>query len=101
MKKTQGKFVLYDIAEFADWLSSTTISRIVKLVQNHHTFIPSYSNFTGNNHFNLLRAMENAHLERGCGDRRARHVSDGTVAVCRSLERPGGHIRRQYRWYLY
>jgi hypothetical protein len=85
--------VLYDLSEFAAWLSSTTISRIVKLVQNHHTFIPSYLNFTGNNHFNLLRAMENAHLERGFAEiaQNLTTFPDGTVAVCRSLEKtPAG-----------
>ena len=93
MKKSQGKFVLFDIDEFANWLSSTTISRIVKLVQNHHTFIPSYASFNGNNHFNLLKAMENAHLERGFAEiaQNLTTFPDGTVAVCRSLEKtPAG-----------
>lgn len=93
MKKKQGKFVLYDIAEFADWLSSTAISRIVKLVQNHHTFIPSYAHFNGSNHFDLLRSMENAHLERGFAEiaQNLTTFPDGTVAVCRSFEKiPAG-----------
>jgi N-acetylmuramoyl-L-alanine amidase-like protein/SH3 domain-containing protein len=93
MKKTQGKFVLYDITEFANWLSSTTVSRIVKLVQNHHTFIPSYKNFTGSNHFTLLKGMENSHLERGFAEiaQNLTTFPDGTVAVCRSFEKiPAG-----------
>ncbi|HYV06247.1 MAG TPA: SH3 domain-containing protein [Blastocatellia bacterium] len=93
MKKKEGKFVLYDLAEFATWLKSTTISRIVKLIQNHHTFIPSYANFTGSNHFSLLRGMEASHIERGFAEiaQNLTTFPDGTIAVCRSFEKiPAG-----------
>lgn len=93
MKKTEGKFVLYDLAEFDTWLSSTKVSRVVKLIQNHHTFIPSYAQFSGSNHFKLLRGMEASHLERGFAEiaQNLTTFPDGTVAVCRSFEKiPSG-----------
>jgi hypothetical protein len=93
MKKTEGKFALYDLPEFTKWLNSATIGRVIKLIQNHHTFIPSYANFDGNNHFKLLRGMENAHLERGFSEiaQNLTTFPDGTVAVCRSFEKiPAG-----------
>ena len=92
--RKQGKFLLFDqAAEFASWLEGTTVNRRVVLIQNHHTFIPNYATFKGNNHFALLQAMENAHLERGFAEiaQNLTTFPDGTVAVCRSMDKiPAG-----------
>src|SRR5262249_12642125 len=93
MKETQGKFILFDLAEFGAFLGSIAVSRVIQLVQNHHTFIPSYAHFNGSNHFERLRAMEAAHLERGFAEiaQNLTTFPDGTVAVCRSLDKiPAG-----------
>ncbi len=93
MMLIQDKFILFDLPEFSDWLNRTDVSRVIKLVQNHHTWNPSYQNFYGNNHFNLLIAMENAHLERGFSEicQNLTTFPDGTVAVCRSFDKiPAG-----------
>lgn len=88
-----GRFLLFDIDEFDNWLSSISISRQIKLIQNHHTWNPSYADFHGNNHFNLLNGMEAAHIERGFTEI-AQNITifpDGKLAVCRSLEKiPAG-----------
>jgi hypothetical protein len=92
--RKQGKFLLFgEAAEFASWLDGIVVSRRVVLVQNHHTFVPNYTTFTGNNHFALMQAMENAHIERGFAEI-AQNLStfpDGTVAVGRSMDKiPAG-----------
>jgi hypothetical protein len=92
--RKQGKFLLFDnAAEFAAWMAGTVVTRRIVLVQNHHTFIPNYATFKGNNHFALLQAMENAHLERGFAEiaQNLTTFPDGTVAVCRSMDKiPAG-----------
>ncbi len=89
MKTQDGKFVLFlDLPEFAAWLDASSFSRVIRLLQCHHTYIPSYSNFHGANHFELLRAMEAAHLERGFSEiaQNLTTFPDGTVAACRSFD---------------
>jgi hypothetical protein len=92
--RKQGKFLLLDdAAEFATFLDGITVSRRVVLVQSHHTFIPEYSTFHGANHFALLQAMENAHIERGFAEiaQNLTTFPDGTVAVCRDMDKiPAG-----------
>lgn len=93
MQISQGKFILFDIPEFSDWLNTTDVSRVIGLIQNHHTWSPSYQHFDGNNHFKLLNGMENAHIERGFSEigQNLTTFPDGTVAVCRSLDKiPAG-----------
>lgn len=93
MQQIQGKFILFDLPEFSEWLNSIDVSRVINLVQNHHTWSPSYQHFDGNNHFNLLNGMEYAHLERGFSEigQNLTTFPDGTVAVCRSLDKiPAG-----------
>jgi hypothetical protein len=85
--KVIGKFVLLDMSEFDEWLKLQPIKRKISLIQQHHTFVPSYKNFTGSNHFQLCRSMEQAHKERGFAEI-AQHLTtfpDGKIMVCRNL----------------
>lgn len=95
MKEQKGKFILFDIADFARWLTQIHTERKIFLVQNHHTFIPSYRDFDGHNHFERLVAMERAHLQRGFSEIAQNFTTfpDGTVAVCRSLEKAPAGIK--------
>ncbi len=88
MREQEGKFILFDVAEFAIWLNALQVTRKILQVQNHHTYIPSYRDFTGNNQFERLAAMEAAHLQRGFNEiaQNLTTFPDGTVAVCRPLE---------------
>ncbi len=92
--RKQGKFLLFEGAsDFSVWLEATTVSRRVILVQNHHTWMPNYSTFKGDNHFALLQAMENAHLERGFAEiaQNLTTFPDGRMAICRALDKiPAG-----------
>ena len=95
MKKTEDKFIVMDIATFTEWLKDQKIGRKIKRIQNHHTWKPDYSNFRGDNHFNLLKGMRNSHLKRGFSDI-AQNITtfpDGTLAVCRPLSRTPAGIR--------
>ena len=85
--KAIGKFILLEIGEFNDWLNMQTITRDLKLVQQHHTFIPNYKSFKGNNHFELCKSMEQAHLERGFAEIAQNFTTfpDGKIMVCRNI----------------
>jgi len=64
--KQDGKFLLFDVTEFASWLDQISFSRVIHLLQVHHTYSPSYDDFHQTNHFPLLHAMERYHkVERG------------------------------------
>ena len=88
MKTQKGKFILFDLGDFSGWLSAIHVNRLIRLVQNHHTWSPSYQNFKVNNHFELLKGMEAAHLERGFSEiaQNLTTFPDGTVAVCRPFD---------------
>ncbi|MEI6767266.1 MAG: amidase [Bacteroidota bacterium] len=91
--QTQGRFKLMTVTEFGQWLEENTFSRVIKLVQNHHTYIPNYSHFKGNNQFASLEAMERFHIERGFSEiaQNLTIFPDGSVAVCRSFDKiPAG-----------
>ena len=90
---TVDKFTLFSFDEFRNWLIPFQVSRHIKLVQNHHTWLPDYSLFNGNNHFQLLKSMEKSHLERGFSEIAQNLTSfpDGKIALCRSLDKiPAG-----------
>jgi hypothetical protein len=91
----QGKFLLFSLAEFSNWLTGLTVTRKIKIIQNHHTWLPNYKTFNSkpNNHFPLLLSMERSHQERGFNEiaQNLTTFPDGTVAVCRSFEKmPAG-----------
>jgi hypothetical protein len=92
--QTKGKFILCTVEEFDGWLAAASISRLITLLQNHHTWSPAYAQFTGANHFDLLQAMEDFHIRERGFDMIAQNLTtlpDGTVAVCRPLDRiPAG-----------
>ncbi len=86
-------YILYSADEFDKWLQETCFSRAIHLIQNHHTWLPAYDNFTGSNHFDLLREMEMSHRERGFSEiaQNLTTFPDGTVAVCRPFDQvPAG-----------
>jgi len=83
----KGKFVRMTLVEFAYWLKVNRFDRQIGVIQNHHTYIPDYTHFKGNNHFALCESMERSHLERGFAEI-AQNLSifpDGDVVLCRSF----------------
>ena len=90
MQEQDGKFILFDVSGFSSWLEETSLTRVIKLLQVHHTFQPDYSIFDRvKDHFVLLRNMERSHVvERGFSEI-AQNVTtfpDGLVAVCRPID---------------
>lgn len=89
MKKEQEGFILFDQVEFENWLFDQNINRRIIRIQNHHTWKPDYSNFTGDNHLKLLISMKNYHVNHNGWSDIAQNLttfSDGTIALCRSPE---------------
>ncbi len=86
--ETKFGFQLMDIAEFGNWLSNQQVSRVISLIQNHHTYLPDYTHFTGNNHFARLKSMKEYHMVNNNWSNIAQTFTtfpDGKIAVCRSL----------------
>lgn len=92
--QTNGKFILMTLDEFDQYLNKNSFNRVVKCIQNHHTYLPGYKNFNGKNHFELVTNMENFHIkDRGFAEIAQNLTSfpDGTIMVCRGLEKiPAG-----------
>ena len=94
-KKQEGKYRLFDVEEFSDWLNALSLKRKITLIQNHHTEIPSYKDFHGDNHFALQQEMEEAHLARNF-DEIAQQLTifpDGMICTGRSMELDPAGIR--------
>jgi hypothetical protein len=93
MKESQGKFIIFNLPEFGSWLNSVSVNRAIRLIQNHHTYEPSYADFNSN-HFALLKGMEDYHVKKRGFSEIAQNLTtfpDGTIAVCRSLNKaPAG-----------
>ncbi|UOY94212.1 LysM peptidoglycan-binding domain-containing protein [Ectobacillus sp. JY-23] len=95
----QGQHILMTKEEFKNWLWHHRFNRRVRIIQQHHTWIPSYQHFNGSNHFRLLQGMENYHIKRNGWKNIAQHITtfpDGKIAVSRSFNiDPEGSIGAQ------
>jgi LysM repeat protein len=92
----QGQYILMTREEFKDWLLNNKFNRKITLIQEHHTWSPSYKHFNGSNHFSLLTGMENYHITQMKWRNIAQNITtfpDGKVAVCRPFnDSPEGSI---------
>lgn len=82
----QGQHILMTREEFRDWLFHAQIKRKVALIQQHHTWLPSYKHFNGSNHFRMLMGMENFHKRKMGWSNIAQNITtfpDGKIAVSR------------------
>lgn len=93
MEKKYG-FTLLEPTEFDAWIKAQNVARTVLYIQQHHTYIPAYEHFKGNNHFELQRSMQNVHTVVNGWMDIAQHFTifpDGRIATGRSLEKtPAG-----------
>lgn len=88
--ETKYGFTKMNLDEFQSYLSQTKIARTVLTVQQHHTYIPSYQHFKGNNHFELQRGMKNTHINQNGWADIGQHFTifpDGSILTGRSLEK--------------
>jgi len=77
------------LLEFDSLISQLKVSRTILNIQQHNTFVPNYSNFKGNNHFDLQRAMKNHHVNQNGWSNIGQHFTvfpDGSIMTGRSLE---------------
>jgi hypothetical protein len=90
--------VKWGIEEFEEWLNSIQLARTVLVIQQHHTFSPSYADFNGSNHFELQQGMKNYHISHNGWADIGQHFStfpDGTILSGRSLEQSPVCIKGQ------
>ncbi len=91
-----GQHILMTKEEFRDWLFHHQFNRKISLIQQHHTWLPSYKQFKGNNHFQMLKSMENFHKNEMGWNNIAQNITtfpDGKVAVSRPFNNaPEGTI---------
>lgn len=91
-----GQFILMNRVGFYEYLQRTTFKREIKLVQNHHTWKPNYSNFNGDDHFDDLKAMDRYHEnKRGWSDigQNITIFPDGMIGICRPIDKAPAGIK--------
>lgn len=84
-----SNFKSYNIEQFRKYVESLNISRVINRLQLHHTYSPSYKQFTGSNHAALQTAMRNCHIKTNGWSDIAQHFTifpDGVIMSGRSLE---------------
>ena len=82
-------FLRFDKDTFESYINKLNVNRKIKLIQLHHTYSPSYSQFNGSNHEEMQKGMRNYHVNvKGWSDI-AQHFTvfpDGVIMTGRSLE---------------
>ncbi|NMH68287.1 LysM peptidoglycan-binding domain-containing protein [Bacillus sp. RO3] len=87
----QGQYVLMTREEFRDWLFNHEFTRRIGKIQQHHTYQPSYQQFTGTNHFSLMKGMEEYHVKEMGWKTISQQLTtfpDGKIAVGRPFNTP-------------
>jgi hypothetical protein len=86
---TKYGFNQMTISELEAWLPAQRVARTILFIQQHHTYSPDYSKFTGSNHFELQKNMKEYHVNHNGWADLGQHFTtfpDGTVLTGRSLE---------------
>ena len=87
--ETKHGFTKMTLAEFENWINKLMVGRTVLLIQQHHTWNPSYKAFNGTNHFTQQLGMKNYHISSNGWADIGQHFTtfpDGTIVTGRSLE---------------
>lgn len=92
--KQKGKFLLLDIGEFTSWLKGLEVKRKIKLIQQHHTYVPGYTHFRKKpDHFAWMESMESSHKARGFAmiGQQLTTFPDGLICIGRPFDKvPAG-----------
>ena len=86
----RGGFIRFTLNEFKTWLDQLKVARTIRTVQQHHTYLPRYEHFKGNNHFKIQTGMKNYHVHSNGWQDIGQHFTsfpDGTIVTGRSLEK--------------
>lgn len=88
--ETKYQFSKMSVETFEDYITQLKIGRTIVTIQEHHTYVPSYIDFKGNNHFELQKGMKSYHVnQNGWGDI-GQHLTifpDGMIVTGRSMEK--------------
>lgn len=94
MTRVKYSFTKMTISEFESWIRLIKIQRVILYIQQHHTWVPNYSSFSGDNHFELQFTMRNYHVQNNGWADIGQHFTtfpDGSILSGRSLEKdPAG-----------
>ncbi len=88
--ETKYGFTKMTLTEFDTWINKLMVGRTILLIQQHHTWNPSYKSFTGSNHFAQQQGMKNYHITANGWADIGQHFTtfpDGTIVTGRSLEK--------------
>lgn len=94
--QTRHGFTLLSLQEFEHWLTQQRVGRTVLTLQQHHTWSPSYRQFSGANHFELQQGMKYHHVtNNGWADIGQHFTSfpDGSIAD-RPIARTGAGVHQ-------
>lgn len=84
--QVNGQFILMNRDEFKKWLFAQTFTRVISVIQQHHTYEPSYNDFNGKNYFELAEGMDNYHENNKKYNDIAQNITlypDGMIMICR------------------
>ena len=84
-----NEMIKISIGEFGSYINNLSINRAITKIQLHHTYSPSYKNFTGNNHEALQKGMKNYHVNTNGWADIGQHFTifpDGVIMTGRNLE---------------
>ena len=84
-----SNFKSFAANEFENYIKALNISRSISRIQLHHTYSPSYAQFTGKNHIALQTGMQRHHIKNNGWSDIAQHFTvfpDGVIVTGRSLE---------------
>lgn len=98
--QTKFGFTGMSISELEAWLPAQSVSRLVRTVQHHHTWAPSYRHFQNNDAFTLQRNMQHHHVGTNGWSDIGQHFSifpDGMILTGRSLNTAPACIYGQNR----
>jgi hypothetical protein len=90
--KQDGKFILMNREELKTYITGLRNTKKFTSIQQHHTASPAYKDVK-NNHFQLMKSMENYHINTLKMSEIAQHFStfpDGSICVGRPLTKDGG-----------
>lgn len=86
----EGKFMLFDVTEFIQWLTALKVTRVIKLIQNHHTWQPDYKAFEKiGNHFYWMKSMEDFQVNHEGFAQTAQNMTtfpDGKIGIGRPFD---------------
>lgn len=91
--KQLGVYILMTKEEFKNYIENIKTNIIFKNIQQHHTYEPSYDNFNGNNHLQMMKSMGDYHINNKGMSCIAQHVSvfpDGMICIGRPFTKTGG-----------